>query len=168
MVTLDDPTHPVVTTLPPGVARAMPVEVNGEPRVLGWGDADGSGTLTLGLVDEDGAGLTNAVHTDLPAASSSALEDAVLYRPNTVRYGDAVAFLYHSSAPTGRRSAIGRRDLSTAPLTFTTHEAGYGVVLVGAGDWVYAPGVTGVTGLSLDVDPSSSGEAELEFEDYRL
>src|SRR5690606_4734390 len=63
MVTLDDPTHPVVTTLPPGVARAMPVEVNGEPRVLGWGDADGSGTLTLGLVDEDGAGLTNAVHT---------------------------------------------------------------------------------------------------------
>lgn len=168
IVSLDDPAHPVVTTLPRGVARAMPIEANGKPAVLGWGDVDGSGKVTFGLVSQDGAALSHAVRTELPTASSSAPEDAALYRPNTVPAGSAVAFLYHYYEPTERRSAIGRLDASTDPLTFTTHESNYGAELVGVGDWAYAPGFTGVTGVSLAVDAPVSSDAELTFEDYRL
>lgn len=170
VVSLEDPTAPVVTRLPDGVAKTMPVEVNGEGALLGWGDADLSGKLTIGLVlgdaAADGAALVQALRTDLTPPSGSP-EDAALYHPQTVGFDDAVAFLYHYYEPTARHSAIGVLDLSTDPIALSTYEASHGDELVSVGSWVYAPGVSGVSGVSLDV--TEPGATDVAFDhDERL
>lgn len=131
LISLADPANPTVQALPPGVSMAWPLKgADGTlptGALLGWGDVQGQGRLSVGVVGE--TGLERVMHTAWPAAGAQ--QGQPLYPPQLVSANGRVAFAFTNDEGSERSRQLAVVDPTSDPVTLRAFdEFSYGADIV--------------------------------------